>query len=281
LFKDDNAGNASSRRLSSSAHMAQLHAFRQSLLESPRCADEKRLLKFGYRVYSQADEDGILHEIFRRIGTASRSFVEIGSSDGLENNSRFLLTQGWRGVWIEASARKVAAAKKSAANFIQSDALRIEQHLVDPASVDALLASANPGHEIDLLSLDIDGNDLYVLRAIQSVSPRAIVCEYNAKFPADTFWVMEYNGNHKWDGTDYFGASLKAFEKVLGAKGYSLVGCNLLGCNAFFVRNDLVTDSLFCPPYSSENHYEPARYFLLPAYHAGFPPGVGPFRTEI
>jgi hypothetical protein len=92
---------------------------------------------------------------------------------------------------------------------------------------------------------------------------------------------MEYNENHKWDGTDYFGASLKAFERLLGAKGYSLVGCNLLGCNAFFVRSDLVSDSLFSSPYTAENHYEPARYFLLPAYHAGFPPGCGPVSSEI
>lgn len=281
MFKNDNAGNGSARKLSDAAHMAQLHSFRQSLLDSPRNSDEKRLLKFGYRVYSQADEDGIVHEILRRIGAADRTFIEIGSSDGLENNSRFLLNQGWRGVWIEASPRKVAAAKKNAANFIETSALRIEQHRVDPRNVDALLASLAPAREIDLLSLDIDGNDFHVLQAIKSVSPRVIVCEYNAKFPADAVWVMEYNENHKWDGTDYFGASLKAFERLLGAKGYSLVGCNLLGCNAFFVRSDLVSDSLFSSPYTAENHYEPARYFLLPAYHAGFPPGCGPVSSEI
>lgn len=281
MFKDASGGSASSRKLSSAAHMAQLHSFRQILLESPRFADEKRLLKFGYRVFSQADEDGILHEIYRRIGAISRTFIEIGSSDGLENNSRFLLTQGWRGVWIEASARKVAAAKKSAANFMEDNTLHIGQHLVDPRNVDALLASVAPTREVDLFSLDIDGNDLYVLQAIQSLLPRVIVCEYNAKFPPDTVWIMEYNEKHEWDGTDYFGASLKAFEKLLAGKGYSLVGCNLLGCNAFFVRTDLVSDSLFCSPYTAENHYEPARYFLLPAYHAGFLPRLGPFRTEI
>jgi hypothetical protein len=281
LFKNDHAGTGSARHLSDAAHMAQLHSFRQRLFESPRYADEKRLVKFGYRVYSQSDEDGIIHEIFRRIGTTSRTFVEIGSSDGFENNSRFLLTVGWRGVWIEASARKVAAAKKSAANFIEKSTLRIEQHRVDPRNVDAMLASVVPAREIDLLSLDIDGNDFYVLQAIQAVSPRVIVCEYNAKFPANDVWIMDYNENHKWDGTDYFGASLKAFEKLLSTKGYSLVGCNLLGCNAFFVRTDLVSDALFISPYTAENHYEPARYFLLPAYHAGFPSGFGPFRTEI
>jgi len=126
--------------------------------------------------------------------------------------------------------------------------------------------------------VDIDGNDYYILREIGSVSPRVILAEYNAKFPPDVSWVMEYIETHRWDATDYFGFSLKTLETLLRGKGYSLVGCNLLGCNAFFVRNDLASDPPFCPPFTAENHYEPARYFLLPSYDAGFLGGFGPFR---
>lgn len=280
LSNDETGLGVSARKLAEAAQLAELHRFRLELLGLPRYADAKRLLKFGYRVYSQSDEDGILHEIFRRIGTKTRFFVEIGSGDGLENNSLFLLMQGWHGIWVEAAARKVATAEKSAEKFIKNGALRIEQRTVSASNVDELIARAVADREVDLLSVDIDGNDFYVLQAIRSISPRVIVCEYNAKFPPDIPWVMEYNENHKWDGTDYFGASLKAFEKLLAAKGYSLVGCNLLGCNAFFVRNDLVANASFCSPYTAENHYEPARYFLVPAYRSGFPAGFGPFRLE-
>ncbi|MGH9772184.1 MAG: hypothetical protein ACRD4Q_10875, partial [Candidatus Acidiferrales bacterium] len=97
---------------------------------------------------------------------------------------------------------------------------------------DETIKKLTPGPEIGLLSVDIDGNDYYILRAIDSVSRRVIVAQYNAKFPPDVFWVMEYNETHRWDATDYFGSSLKALETLLREKGYSLVGCNLLGCNA-------------------------------------------------
>jgi len=133
---------------------------------------------------------------------------------------------------------------------------------------------------VDLLSIDLDGNDYYVLDAIRSISPRVIVAEYNSKFPADIPWIIEYNEDHRWDSTDYFGASLKSLETLLSTRGYSLVGCNILGTNAFFVRTDLVSETRFCAPFTAENHYEPSRYFLLPAFHAGYPVNFGPFRTQ-
>jgi len=273
------ARGASGERVSA-VQAAQLQEHCRKLLESPRNADEKRLLRFGYRVYSQSDEDGILHEIFRRIGEGGRTFVEIGAGDGLENNTLFLLVQGWRGVWIEGTPRKVSSAKEKVGVLFPDGRLGIEQHFVNRENIDGILSRSTPGAEIDLLSMDIDGNDWHVLRAIRAVSPRVIVAEYNAKFPPDIRWVMEYNETHRWDGSDYFGASLGALEAMLSEKGYSLAGCNLLGCNAFFVRKDLASEALFRSPFTAVNHYEPARYFLLPAYHAGFPPGFGPFVTS-
>jgi hypothetical protein len=266
------------QRLARASLMAELREHRQKLLTSPRNTDERRLLKFGYRVYSQSDEDGILHEIFRRVGEGNRTFLEIGTGDGLENNTLFLLVQGWRGSWVEASARRVTAARRKLAPLIETERLRVEQHVVTVADVDETIRSLAPSPQIDLLSVDIDGNDYHILRAIRSVVPRVIVVEYNAKFPPDVPWVMEYDKAHRWDGSDYFGSSLRALEILLSERGYCLVACNLLGCNAFFVRNDLVSDPPFCSPFTAENHYEPARYFLLPAYDLGFPAGFGPFQ---
>jgi hypothetical protein len=266
-------------RLQRAAQIAQLQEHRRVLLETPRNSDDRRLLKYGYRVYSQADEDGILHEIFRRIGNGKKTFVELGASSGLENNTLFLLIQGWSGVWIEGSERKAAAAKKNLATVIAERRLQVVQQFVTAPKIDAALGRLSPA-EPDLLSIDLDGNDYYILDAIRSIKPRVIVAEYNAKFPSDVHWVMEYNESHHWDSTDYFGSSLKALETLLGGKGYSLAGCNLLGSNAFFVRCDLASDAKFCSPFTSENHYEPPRYFLLPAFDSGFPPGFGPYRTQ-
>jgi hypothetical protein len=188
--------------------------------------------------------------------------------------------QGWRGAWIEGAARKALAAKKNLANTVAEGHLRVEQHFLTVANVDETVARLAPLKDVDLLSVDLDGNDYYILDAIRSISPRVIVAEYNPKFPADVVWVMEYNETHRWDGTDYFGASLKALEILLSARGYALVGCNILGTNAFFVRADLAKDPPFCSPFTAENHYEPARYHLLAAYHSGHPERFGPFRME-
>jgi hypothetical protein len=260
------------------AAVAELHAHLNSLLQTDRNSSDKRLLKFGCSVHSQTDEDGILREIFRRIGVTNRTFVELGASDGLENNTRFLLDQGWSGAWIEGSARKVQTARKLFAEAVAEKRLAVEFSYLTAANVNEVVGRFAPANEIDLLSIDLDGNDYYLLDAIRSVAPRVIVAEYNAKYPADISWVMEYNESHRWDSTDYFGASLKALDGLLSRRGYRLVGCNIVGTNAFFVQSELSTQELFCGPFTPENHYEPARYYLHPAYHGGHPRGFGSFR---
>src|SRR5579863_959595 len=230
-------------KLARASYAAHLREFYRGLLDSPRNSDPRRLLRSGYRVYSQGDEDGILREIFRRIGEGDRTFIELGTGGGLENNTLFLLAQGWRGVWIEGSARKVASAKKTCAAFLAKEQLRIAHHFITAPSIDKTIASLHPKSDLDLLSIDLDGNDYYILDAIRSISPRVIVAEYNPKFPPDIFWVMQYNEAHQWDSSDYFGASLKALEELLASRDYSLVGCSVLGTNAFFVRTDLIAPS--------------------------------------
>jgi hypothetical protein len=84
--------------------------------------------------------------------------------------------------------------------------------------------------------------------------------------------VIPYNPTKIWDGSNYFGASLKAIEHLGRKKGYCLVGCNYTGVTAFLVRDDLV-DNSFAAPFTSENHYEAPRYFVnMPNGH---PPGIG------
>jgi hypothetical protein len=262
------------------AHLASLQEHRSNILRGPRYADDRRLLKYGFSVYSQGDEDGILQEIFRRIGPGNRTFLEIGAGYGVENNTLFLAMQGWRGAWIEASARRITFARNTILPLLPDKQLKVEQHRLTRDNADEIVRRLAPSPQLDLLSIDIDGNDLHVLRAIQSISPRVIVAEYNAKFPGDTVWVMEYNEAHQWDGTDYFGASLKAYDTLLSERGYSLVGCNLLGTNAFFVRGELVRDPPFCSPFTAENHYEPPRYYLRAAFAPALPVKFGPFRTD-
>jgi hypothetical protein len=150
---------------------------------------------------------------------------------------------------------------------------------VDKDNIDFLIQDLGLPQEIDLLSLDIDGNDYHVLENVVFLNPRAIVLEYNAKLPPPVKWVMAYDQYHTKTNTDYFGASLKSFEYLLYKRGYCLVGCNISGVNAFFVRKDLVKEH-FHSDCSAENHYEDLKIWLLAAFGPGNGPDFGPYEDN-
>lgn len=245
----------------------------RELLADPRYAAPRRLERHGRKVWSQNDEDGILEEIFRRIGAASRTFVEFGVSDGRECNTLKLLVEGWRGLWMEAGAKDCETIRRIFAARLADGQLELKQTSVTAANIDALVAGARAASagELDLLSIDIDGNDYHVLTALQSVRPRVLVVEYNGKFPPPMDVVPPYDTAHAWDGSDYAGASLQAIANLAARKGYRLVGTNITGVNAFFVRSDLVADRFADGDVAAL--FNPARYWLTPGFVSGHPPG--------
>lgn len=235
--------------------------FLHELRQQERYADPKRLTRFEHQVFSQGGEDGALREIFRRIGETDRRFVELGVGDGVENNTAFLLLQGWNGLWLEGSAKNCKAIRASFARELGEGKLKLAEALITRDNAADLALSGMSSPTFDLLSIDVDRNTYHVWEALDVLRPRVVVVEYNALYPGDMHWIAEYDPDKSWNGTTYFGASLKALE-LLGARlDYNLVGCDIAGANAFFVRNDLCEDK-FCAPFTAENHYEPIRYFL-------------------
>lgn len=247
----------------------------KALLGEPKYSDARTLTRFGTQVYSQNDEDGIIQEIFARIGIASKTFVEFGVEAGLQNNTLKLLLEGWSGLWLEGSPKYVKAIEQKFSDVIGQKRLHVASAFIDRDNINALIGKVFKD-EIDLISIDIDGNDIYILEALTVVRPRVLVIEYNGKFPPPMNLAQAYNPSHHWQGTDYGGASLEAIVRVADRKGYALVGCNITGVNAFFVRTDLLGDR-FCPPFTAERHYEPTRYFLTPTFQAGHRADWGPY----
>ncbi len=256
---------------------AQLALTAQTLIEPllalPAHADPRRLERYGYKAWSQQDEDGIIAEIFRRIGVVHRSFVEFGAGNGSENNTIMLLTQGWRGLWVEGDSNNAASIGLHFDPLVQASLLHLSNAFVTRDNAEGIVAAAGLGTEIDLLSIDLDGNDYHVWKSLDQVNPRVVVIEYNARFRPPTDWVMPYDEKHAWDGSDCFGASLCAFDRLARTKGYRLVGCNLTGANAFFVRADLARD-LFFDPASPQLLFQPARYRLMCGFASGHPPST-------
>jgi hypothetical protein len=231
------------------------------LLANPRYQDPRRLNRHEHQVYSQNGEDGVIAEVFRRIGARSRTFLEIGVGDGLENNTTHLLLQGWSGCWLEADPRAVARVQSTFAPQLASGQLKLEPVMVTAENVSGTLAELGASREPDLLSIDVDRNTWHIWAALPHVKARLVVVEYNALYPAADSWKVNYEPRKTWNGTARFGASLKAYEELGRKLGYALVGCEFFGANAFFVRADLAGE-LFCAPFTAENHYEPPRYWL-------------------
>jgi len=229
-----------------------------AMISDPRHQDDRRLLRHYAQVCSQNGEDGMIHEIFRRIGVTDRVFVELGVGDGRENNTAFLLSCGWSGFWIDGDDRFTAVMERPDI----AGSLRGRSAFITKENVGALLADLGVPRSFDLLCIDIDMNTYHVWDALRDYTPRVVVVEYNAAIPPDIDWKVRYAANRMWDGSQNFGASLKAFELLGRDLGYSLVGCDLLGVNAFFVRDSLLND-MFAPPYTSQNHYHPPRYALV------------------
>ena len=230
------------------------------LPQCPRFDDGKRLLKYAFQVCSQNGEDGMIWEAFRRIGTTNRHFVEIGAGDGSENNTAFLLSQGWNGVWIDANEDLLPNVRSR--RDLDNGCIRVLKRKVTRENVAGLMEEAGTPHEFDLLSIDIDQNTYHVWQALVGYHPRVVIIEYNADIPPDIDWKSRYAPDRVWDGTVNYGASLKALELLGRSRGYDLVGCDFTGANAIFVRSDATAD-LFLAPFTAENHFEPSRYPLM------------------
>lgn len=221
----------------------------------------------GYKVYAQVDEDGIIEHIFERVG-GGRTFVELGCGNGTENNTHYLLLKGWRGVWVDGGVENI---KHILANVPKdSPRLLVEQLFITRENIAVAMQRwlHRLGGELDLLSLDIDGNDSIVLGEIlTTIKPRVLVLEYNGKYPPPLKVSVAYDPRHGWTGDDYYGSSLQVFVDQLDG-AYRLVSCSLSGANAFFVRSDLATSFA---NHSTRELYMPPRHHLIHRKAGGLP----------
>ena len=213
------------------------------------------------QVYSQGGEDGVLLRLFEKIGAGQRSFVEFGAWDGLHlsNTANLRLHHDWSGLLLEGSDR--------------ADGELVRRAHVDAENIESLFDDFEVPAGFDLLSIDIDGNDYWVWRALGRYRPRVVIVEYNVFFMPETAKTIAYDANHGWDKDNYslyHGASLAAFHKLACEKNYTLVYTEPYCPNAIFVCDEALPAGVEIPTLAEWTRWDwPAESYVEPAVQPG------------
>jgi hypothetical protein len=212
-----------------------------------RAEANQDLISNEFRAFSQWGEDGIIQFLINNIKIDRKIFVEFGSSNYKESNTRFLLiNNNWAGLVIDSNEKCVDRIKNDPIYWQHN--LKAIHSFITKRNINDLFRENGILGEIGLLSIDIDGNDYWVWQAIEVISPAIVIVEYNSRYGARKAVTIPYDENFDRSKAHYsmiyYGASLKALFLLAKKKGYSFVGCNSAGCNAFFVRRDLKPDNI-------------------------------------
>jgi len=234
-------------RFNPSVQIAQRQLYHQYSLMAGR-NDLPALNDTGFRVFSQFEEDGKLLFIFSIIGMNRKTFVEIGSDDGVNSNSANLYFNfGWHGLFIDSSRKSIRRGIKFFNKYPHPWYYKPKFicEKVNRENVNELIEGAGFTGEIGLLSIDIDGNDYWIWDAISVIDPQVVIIETHTEFGMNNI-VAPYDPDYSYPGKHpvYHGASPVAMNRLGNKKGYRLVGANELGFNFIFVRNGLADQGL-------------------------------------
>lgn len=216
--------------------LGQMHAHRVAGL-----SDFSSLRQAEFSVYSQWGEDGIIEYIVSRIDAPREVFVEFGVQDYTESNTRFLLkNRYWSGHIFDGSKEHIDFIRKDEIHWRYD--LTAAHAFITAENINQLLTANGVTGEVGLLSIDIDGNDYWVWKAITVIDPKVVICEFNSVFGATHSITVPYRSDFSREKAHfshlYFGASLPALCQLAAEKGYAFVGSCKAGTNAFFVRRD-------------------------------------------
>lgn len=194
-----------------------------------------------FSVFSQYGDDGIIQYLISVLGISSKIFIEFGVQDYSESNTKFLLmNNNWRGLIIDGGEDYINTVKQS--NLYWKYDLTAVHSFITKENINSLFNQYGFKDEIGILSVDIDGNDYWVWEAINTVKPIIVITEYNSVFGADHAITVPYDKDFYRTNAHfsnlYWGASLGAFDQLAKQKGYTLIGSNSNGNNAYFVRTD-------------------------------------------
>lgn len=197
--------------------------------------------KAEFKIFSQWGDDGIINFLCNYLDISSKTFIEFGVEDYTECNTRFLLiNDNWRGLIMDGSKNNMDKVRKEDMYWRYN--LTAVDIFVTKENINGLLSQNNFTGETGLLHVDIDGNDYWIWKEINVINPVIVIIEYNSVFGATNPWTIPYDPSFYRTNAHYsnlyYGTSLLSACDLAAEKGYSFIGCNSNGNNAYFVRND-------------------------------------------
>jgi hypothetical protein len=213
-----------------------------------------------FQVFSQFGDDGIIQYLIHNVEITSRRFIEFGVESYRESNTRFLLVHdNWEGLVIDGSDENMSILKST--DMYWRHTLEAVSAFIDRDNINEIFRKAGFLGDIGILSIDVDGNDYWILENIDTVSPTILICEYNSTFGAHRAVSVPYDPTFERNKAHfsnlYWGCSLKALEYLASKKGYTFVGSNSNGNNCYFIRNDRLGK---IKPMSAESGYMKAMF---------------------
>ncbi|HQW68612.1 MAG TPA: hypothetical protein PLH25_03025 [Flavobacterium sp.] len=253
------------RQLSPSTQIQQVKLFHYYI----DCLRSNNLPNFnatGFKVFSQFEEDGKLLYIFSILGMGKKTFVDLGSNDCVNSNCANLAVHfNWKGMFVDGDKNLIEIGKKfykRTPNFWSYKPKFVHAFLTKK-NVNNIIQTKGFEGEIELLSIDIDGNDYWIWESLEIIQPKVVIIECQLAFGLEEK-VIPYREDFREDvrNSDNYGASALALQKLGKQKGYRLVGANEYGNNLFFIKNGLAevqlpevsVESLLQHPFATEKY---------------------------
>jgi len=196
-----------------------------------------------FKVFSQDYEDGIIQYLIKSLGLKNIKFVEIGTQDYSESNTRYIFeTMRCEGLIIDPTPN----LKKKINSFLRTwkNTLTIHNDFINSNNVVEIIEKNSFEKNLDIFSLDIDGIDYWILEKLPKKIAKIFIIEYNPYFGSKKEICapnIEYFDRFKYHSTGFcWGASLKAIIKLMKQKGYTFIGTNNLNVNSFFVQDEFI-----------------------------------------
>jgi len=196
-----------------------------------------------FKVFSQWNDDGIIQFLVNYLDLEDKTFIEFGVQNYTESNTRFLLmNNNWTGLIMDGTESNIRDVQEQ--DIYWKYNLTAINAFITRENINDLIRQNGFNGELGLLHIDIDGNDYWVWKEISVISPVIVIIEYNSVFGKDNPWTVPYQADfYRTDAHHsnlYFGSSLRSLCDLSKEKGYTFIGSNSHGNNAYFIRNDKI-----------------------------------------